>query len=336
MSPTIDVHNHIYTDSHIKAIEKFGPAAGWHINYNSRAGLQMLVGDKGYPFLLSKTSYDMAERLKALDAAGITFQIMSPSEPFFDFVEPKQSVQLARTVNDEIAETVEKYPTRFAALAGLPLNDLGAAIDELKRVTSDRGFKGIIVPTKVNGERSLALPEFDELWKAIEELSVPVFLHPTLPKGAEAYKQYYLGMMVVYPSETAITVAQMIFRGMFDRYPHLKMMLADLGGPLPIIVGRMERFYSAIKETREDVKKQPVEYLKNLYYENGSEFHEASMYCALSLAGTKHTLLGTNFPSPIGQLSDAIKSIEKLNLTDDEKNSICYLNAKELFSLSQI
>jgi predicted TIM-barrel fold metal-dependent hydrolase len=157
-----------------------------------------------------------------------------------------------------------------------------------------------------------------------------------LPKGAEAYKQYFLGLMVVYPSETSIVVAQMIFRGLFDKYPSVKVMLADLGGALPIIAGRMERFYSAIQETRNDVKMQPLQYLKRFYYENGSEFFAASMNCALSLAGSTHMLLGTNYPSPIGQLSDALKSIDGLEIGEEEKKSIFYRNAKELFGLEQI
>jgi aminocarboxymuconate-semialdehyde decarboxylase len=334
-TPSIDVHNHIYVRSHLKAIEEYGPLKGWTIRKDPSGG-QMLYGERGYPFGLSRTCYDMEERIKALDAAGIDFQVMSPSEPFFDFVDALKSAELARTVNDEIADTVEKYHTRFAGLAGLPLNEPGSAVDEAKRATRDRGLKGVIIPTKVNGERSLAMPEFDELWKAFSDLTIPVFLHPTLPKGAEAYKQYFLGMMVVYPSETSIVVAQMIFRGLFDKYPNVKVMLADLGGALPIIAGRMERFYSAIQETRRDVKMQPLQYLKRFYYENGSEFFAASMNCALSLAGSTHMLLGTNYPSPIGELSDALKSIESLEIGEEEKKSIFYRNAKELFSLEQI
>jgi aminocarboxymuconate-semialdehyde decarboxylase len=333
---SIDVHNHIYTRSHIQAIERFGAPAGWHVRESPIADVRMLVGDRGYPFLMSKTCYDMEERIKALDAANITFQVMSPSEPFFDFVDPEESVKLAKQVNDEISDTVEKYHSRLAGLAGLPLKDCSAAVEEVKRATGDRGLKGVIIPTKMNGVVSIASPEFEDLWRALEDRSVPVFLHPTLPKGAEAYKEHFLGMMVVYPSETSLTVSQMIFGGLFDRYPRLRIMLADLGGALPMLAGRMERFYSSIKETREDAKRKPIEYLKEFYYENGSEFHTASMTCCLSLTGSEHMLLGTNYPSPIGQLSEALKSIDNLELTEDEKKSIFYTNAKELFALSQI
>gem|GEM_PF-1895011 len=332
----IDVHNHVYTKSHLDAIKKFGSQSGWTIRQNPRTGTDMLYGERGYPFNLTRSCYDFEERIKELDGAGISFQVVSPSEPFFDFLDTDQSIELAHTVNDEIATITEKYHSRFAGLAGLPLNDIDASIEEVRRATRDLGLKGVIIPTKVRGERAISSSEFDELFDEFDRLSVTVFVHPTLPAGAERYREYFLGIMMLYPQETAVTIAELLFRGTLERCKRMKIMVADLGGSLPLVVGRMFRFYSAIEECRKNLRNEPLEYLKKIYYENGSEFYKHSMRCCYDMAGGGQIVLGTNHPSPIVAFKDAIKSIETMDVDDREKEMMFYSNAKRLFSLNDL
>jgi aminocarboxymuconate-semialdehyde decarboxylase len=332
----IDVHNHIYTRKHLAAIAEFGPTTGWSIAKNRKNGRDMLYGERGYPFILSKSCYDMEQRIKELDAAGISMQVMSPSEPFFDFLPVSESMKLVREVNDSVAKITETYPTRFAGLAGLPLNDVGAAIEEVKRAVRDLGLKGVIVPTKVRGERAISSPEFDDLFDEFDTLGIPVFIHPTLPVGAERYKDYFLGMIVLYPNETSITIAEMLFRGLLEKYQKMKIMVGDLGGALPLLAGRMHRFFVGIEESRKNLRREPLEYLRKLYYENGSEFYKHSMSCCYEFAGPRQILLGTNHPSPIVAFNDAVNSIKQLDASAVEKEMMLYRNAKELFSLDSV
>ena len=293
----------------------------------------MLYGERGYPFKITGSCNDPEVRIRELDAAGISMQLVSPSEPWFDFLPLKESVDLARAFNNASAQMAEKYPTHFAALAGLPLNDIGAAIEEARRAIRDLGLRGVIIPTKVQGSRAISLPEFDELFDEFDRLSLPVFIHPTLPPGAERYREFFLGMMVLYPHETSITIAELIFRGVLERCKRLKVMVADLGGALPLMVGRMFRFYEAIPESRKNLKKPPLHYLKEIYFENGSEFYPHAMRCCYEMAGPQRILLGTNHPSPIVAFNDAVQSIEKLDVPEEDKEMIRYRNARELFRL---
>lgn len=332
----IDTHNHVYTKSHLDAIKKLGGLAGWSIRNDPKSGMDMLYGERGYPFVLTKSCYDMEERIKELDDAHISMQVVSPSEPFFDFLEVEDSKRLASKVNNEIAGIAERYPSRFAGLAGLPLGDVGASIEETRRAVRDLGLKGVIIPTKVRGEKAISSPEFEELFDEFDRLSLPVFIHPTLPVGAERYRKYFLGMMMLYPHETNITVAELLFGGFLERFQRMKIMVADLGGALPLMVGRMFRFYSAIEECRKNLKKEPIEYLRNIYFENGSEFYKHSMKCCYEFTGPGQIVLGTNHPSPIVAFNDAVGSIERMDVSEAEKEMMFHSNAKKLFSLNEI
>jgi len=129
----------------------------------------------------------------------------------------------------------------------------------------------------------------------------------------------------------------MLFRGTLEKYQHMKIMVADLGGALPLMAGRMFRFYAGIEESRKNLKKEPLEYLKKIYYENGSEFYKHSMKCCYDMTGPGQIVLGTNHPSPIVAFNDAVESIEGMDDVDDyEKEMMLYSNAKQLFSLDTI
>lgn len=333
----VDVHNHFYPKVHIDAIAKFGGQRGWTIRKNTQTGDDMLYGARGYPFVLTKSANDAEFRLNELDDAGITMQVMSPSEPWFDFMPSvSDSVRLAIEFNNETAKTVEKHPGRFAGLAGLPLNDISAAIEETHRTVKDLGMKGVIVPTLVQGERAISSTEFDPLFEEFDRLSLPVFIHPTLPSGAERYREYFLGMIALYPQQTSIAIAELLFRGSLERFKRMRIMVADLGGGLPIMAGRMFRFYEAIAESRKDIKKAPIEYLKQIYFENGSEFYSYSMKCCYEMVGARRILLGTNHPSPIVAFKDAVQSIENMDVGEEDKQMMRYKNAKDLFNLKNI
>ncbi|HZW56841.1 MAG TPA: amidohydrolase family protein [Nitrososphaerales archaeon] len=333
----VDVHNHIYPKVHVEAVLKYGAGRGWTIRKNPKTGGDMLYGERGYPFNLTRSASDPDFRVGELDRAGITMQVISPSEPWFDFLPSiDECVKLAGAFNDETAKIVEKYPHRFAGLAGLPLNDIDSAIEETRRATRDLGLKGVIVPTSVLGERAISSPEFDPLFEEFDRLALPVFIHPTLPEGAERYREYFLGMIMLYPQQTSITVAELLFRGSLERFKRMKIMVADMGGALPLMAGRMFRFTEAIEESRKNLKRIPLEYLREVYYENGSEFYQYSMKCCYDMAGPQRILLGTNHPSPIVAFNDAVKSIEQMDVSEEEKEFMRFKNAKELFRLTEL
>lgn len=333
----VDVHNHIYPKVHIDAVVKYGAPRGWSIRKNPITGEEMLYGERGYPFTISRSASDPEFRVKELDSAGITMQIVSPSEPWFDFLPTtKDSVELAREFNDETSRIVEKYPDRFAGLAGLPLGDIDSAIEETRRAVRDLGLKGVIIPTMVRGEIAISQQEFDPLFEEFDRLSLPVFIHPTLPAGAERYREYFLGMIILYPQQTSITIAELLFRGSLERFKRMKIMVADLGGALPLMAGRMFRFYEEIKESGKNLKKAPLEYLKQIFFENGSEFYQFAMKCCYDMTGPERILLGTNHPSPIVAFKEAIQSIENLDVPEEDKIMMRYRNAKELFHLNNL
>lgn len=252
------------------------------------------------------------ERLSEMDKLGIDIQVISPSPgQYYYFAEPDLGLQAAKLVNNGITEAVAKYPDRFIGMGSVPLQNTDMAIIEMKRCVKELGLSGIEISTNV-GERELSHPDIRPFFAAAEELGVLIFIHPLGFSHGQRLKEHYFNNLIGNPLESTIAVSHLIFDGVLDQYPGLKVCVAHGGGYLPVYHGRMDHGWRVREDCRQTISKTPSEYLHQLYFDT-LVFDKDHLSYMVKIYGADHLCLGTDYPfdmsetDPIGfhdQLSD--------------------------------
>jgi len=329
----IDIHAHLVPKSLWQAADA---GKEWYgFRHEPGDGIGTMVGDgKRTHFASPKVRFTPEERLKDMDTQGVDVQVISIHTPFFGYhLDPVQGRQLAREVNDEIAAMARQWPRRFAGLATLPVQDVKAAIDELERAVTVLGLKGAELDTVVNGE-NWDEPKFLPLFKAAEAMGAVLFFHPQpqhnfMMQRTTRYGLFNsLGVIV----EDAIVVAVLIFGGVLDACPDLKVCIAHGGGPACFAMGRLDRGWQGTPDANRVIKQAPSSYQQRLYYDTvvGSE---KALRFLLDEVGADRVVLGSDWPfvpwhpSPVAWVQ-AMKT-----LTADEKDKILWRNLESLLKL---
>lgn len=247
--------------------------------------------------------------LTDMDASGIDIQALSPMPgQLIHVVPPEVGREAARIVNDGMASAVAKHPDRFVGMGLVPMQAPQLAVEEMRRSVKQLGLRGIEIPSHVNG-RELSDPEFHPIFAAAEELGVLLFLHPLGFTHGERLKQHYFNNVLGNPIESAIAVGHLIFDGVLDRMPGLKICIAHGGGYLPHYWGRMDHAWRARADCREHISKPPSHYLRQLYFDT-LVFDKAQLRFLLDTYGAERLCLGTDYPfdmsepDPIGFHAD--------------------------------
>lgn len=270
-------------------------------------------------------------RIKAMDAAGVDMQVLTLTTPGVHIETRSRGVALASLVNDAFADIVSRYPSRFVALAALPLQDAPASVRELERAVTQLGLRGATLFTNVNGGPLDAL----ELWPLYEkavELDVPLFLHPTSPVGVEGMEAYRLAPLVGFPLDTTLAITRLVFSGVLERWPELKVVLSHLGGAVPYLAERIDRGFKAYPECQSNLSRPPSQIFKQLYMDTVAFLPQALLF-ALDFAGADRLVLGSDYPHQIGDLPGSVRAIEALPIADEDRDKILGQNAARLLKL---
>ena len=245
---------------------------------------------------------------------------------------PEKGLHAAQIQNDAIAGMSHNYPERFVGLAVIPLQDINMALGELERAINDLGLYGIEIGTNVEGIH-LGNPHFDPFWEAVADIDIFTFIHPnTFPSHLPpALGKYHLANLIGVPMETAITAADMVFSGLFERYPKLKVLLSHGGGAMPWLKGRWQHGYEVRPETREHLQQSPIESLSRFYVDTIVHNPQALNYL-IETFGPDHVLLGSDFPFDMGPRSP-VQEVKNLDISDEEKEKILGGNASRLMGL---
>jgi aminocarboxymuconate-semialdehyde decarboxylase len=330
---SIDVHAHLVPRSAWRAAEA---GREWHgFRHEPGEGVGSFMGNgKRIPFTSPKVRLTPEERIADMDAQGVDVQVVSIHTPFFGYhLEPTRGRELAREVNDEIASMTREWPARFAGLATLPVQDVKLAVDELERAVTVLGLKGAELDTLVNGE-NWDEPKFLPLFKAAEAMGAVLFFHPQpqhnfMMQRTTRYGLFNsLGVIV----EDAIVVAVLIFGGILDACPSLKICVAHGGGPACFAMGRIDRSWQGTPPERRTIPEPPSSYQRRLYYDTvvGSE---KALRFLLDEVGADRVVLGSDWPfvpwhpSPVAWLQ-GLKSIRP-----EEKEKILWRNLEALLKL---
>jgi aminocarboxymuconate-semialdehyde decarboxylase len=330
---TIDIHAHLVPRSLWQAADSRREWYGFRHEPGDGIGT-MVGGGKRTGFASPTVRFTPEERLKDMDAQGVDVQVVSIHTPFFGYhLDAGQGRALAREVNDEIAGMTRQWPRRFAGLATLPVQDVKAAIDELERAVTVLGLKGAELDTVVNGE-NWDEPRFLPLFKAAEAMGAVLFFHPQpqhnfmMQRSARYGLSNSLGVIV----EDAIVVAILIFGGVLDACPDLKVCVAHGGGPACFAMGRIDRGWQGRPDARGQALQPPSAYQRRLYYDTVVGGEKALRFL-LDEVGVDRVVLGSDWPfvpwhpSPVAWVQ-GLKS-----LTADEKERILWRNLESLLKL---
>ena len=289
----IDTHAHLYPEAYLDLIEAQGETHPVRIVRDS-AGNRVLVLDGREFFTFFPKYYDVDVRLAEMDEAGIDFQVLSIAPPMVFWADAALGLDLCRVYNDGLADIVRAHPDRFAGLAAVPLQDPPSAVRELERGAKDLGMRGCLLGSNIMG-KDLDAPELEEFFAALSALDVPAYVHPILPAGRERMRDYRLDVLLGFPVDTTIAAARLVFGGVLDRHPNLKLILSHMGGALPFLWARISRGFDTFEEVKRLFPGDAGEYFRKFYFDSIT-FDASILVNAMKWAGAAQVVFGTDDP----------------------------------------
>jgi len=325
---TIDAHSHVGVPRAAELVKPYFAAATMPMatfaNEETRA-----LGRKQEQDVHARAG--LARRLADLDAMGLDMQVIKPQPAQCYYAVPLEiAVKAARVVNDGIAEFVAQRPDRLKGFGTVPMPDGHEAAKELVRCTGKLGFKGVEVLTNVNG-RELSDPAFAPFWAKAEELGVLVVIHPNGFTHAERLARFYFNNVIGNPLETTIALHYLIFDGVLERHPRLKILAAHGGGYLASYAGRMDHAWGARSDAHGTLPQPPSSYLKRIYFDS-VVFTPHQLQQLVAVYGADHIILGTDYPFDMGEY-DPIGHVRSCDFAAATTAAICGGNIKALLAI---
>lgn len=318
----IDVHTHILPRNIPAWREKFGYGGFISLDHIDDCSATM-IRDDGHRFRdIQDNCWSPERRIEECDAAGVDVQVLSTVPVMFSYwAKPDDGAEVAKFLNDDIADHVARFPKRFVGLATLPMQASELALKELERCKAN-GFAGIEIGTNVN-QLNLSEPQFFEIFAACEELGMAVFVHPWEMMGRDDMAKYWLPWLVGMPAETSRAICSLIFAGVLEKLPRLRILFAHGGGSFPATLGRIEHGFNVRPDLcAVDNPHGPRKYLSRMYFD--SLVHERStLEFLISLVGSDQIALGSDYPFPLGEETPG-SLIESLDLDDAIKEMLLH------------
>ncbi|MBV6644085.1 MAG: amidohydrolase [Cyclobacteriaceae bacterium] len=325
------MHTHIIPEKLPNFAEKFGYGDFISLLHYQQGSARMMKGDKFFREIQSNC-WDPKLRIEEYEQFGTRIQVICTIPVMFSYwARPEDGKEISRFLNDHIAEVVAKYPKNYLGLGTVPLQDIDLALEELERC-KDLGFPGVQIGSNIN-KHNLSKPRFFEFFEACEKLGMSVLVHPWEMLGQEDMEKYWLPWLVGMPAETARAAASMIFGGVFERYPRLRVCFAHAGGSLLPTIGRLEHgFHCRPDLVAVHNNVNPREYLGKFWVDSISHDPTLLKYI-IDLIGSDKICLGSDYPFPLGDLTIGAW-IEKMELGHDEMENIMYQSTLDWLGLS--
>jgi aminocarboxymuconate-semialdehyde decarboxylase len=229
-------------------------------------------------------------------------------------------ISIAKVANEAIADAVDRYPDRFVGLGTLPMQDVAAAVAELERLMADRRMKGVQLLSNVRGAY-LGDERFRPVWQAIADLGAAVFVHPGNMIGTDRLGEYFLANLIGNPVETARSIADVIFSGLLDELPDLRICFAHGGGAASSMIGRWDRGHAVRPQAKGRIERAPSDYFRMLYFDHITHSPRVLRFL-VDLVGAGHVMLGTDYPFDMGPDAPVDDVEHGDGFSDEEKRQI--------------
>lgn len=316
---TIDIHTHILPENIPNFREQFGYGGFISLDHHKPCCARMMMDDHFFREV-DENCWSPEARMKECDEQMVDVQVLSTVPVMFSYwAKDEDTLAVSRFLNDHIAEIVRKYPKRFVGLGTLPMQNEAMALAELKRC-KEIGLKGIEMGSHIN-DWNLDRPELFAIFEACQELDMCVFVHPWDMMGKDKMEKYWLPWLVGMPAETSLAICSMIFGGVFERLPKLRVAFAHGGGSFPATIGRIEHGFKVRPDLcAVDNNVNPKEYLGKFYID--SLVHDNRMLdYVVDLMGADKICLGTDYPFPLGELQPGTL-IHSMDYADEKKEQL--------------
>ncbi|MFT3981532.1 MAG: amidohydrolase family protein [Ferruginibacter sp.] len=322
----IDIHTHIMPDKMPNWVQKFGYGEFIHLEHRNCKAC-MMKGDKLFREV-EENCFDVGLRMKEMDETEVTIQVLSTIPVLFNYwAKPEDGLETSRFFNDHIADSVTKYPKRFIGIGTVPLQDTDLAIQEMERCVNELKMPGLEIGSNINGI-NLNDERFFPFYKRAEELGCSLFVHPWEMMGEAQIQKYWLPWLVGMPAETSRAICSMIFGGVFEKFPNLKVAFAHGGGSFPATIGRIEHGFAVRPDlVALDNAVNPREYIGKFWID--SLVHdEKTLQFIMEVMGEDKICLGSDYPFPLGEHHPG-KLIEESDLSSIVKDKLLYQNAND-------
>ncbi|GAB2825906.1 amidohydrolase family protein [Ferruginibacter profundus] len=322
----IDIHTHIMPDKMPNWVQKFGYGEFIHLEHRNCKAC-MMKGDKLFREV-DNNCFDAALRMKEMDETDVTVQVLSTIPVLFNYwAKPKDGLETSRFFNDHIADTVAKNTRRFIGIGTVPLQDIDLAIKEMERCVTELKMPGLEIGSNINGD-NLSDKKFFPFYKRAEALGCALFIHPWEMIGETQMQKYWLPWLVGMPAETSRAICSMIFGGVLESFPRLRVAFAHGGGSFPLTIGRIEHGFKVRPDlVAIDNAVNPRDYIGKFWIDSLVHDEKAMQYI-IDVMGEDKICLGSDYPFPLGEHHPG-KLIEAMHFENAVKEKMLFKNAND-------
>jgi aminocarboxymuconate-semialdehyde decarboxylase len=328
---TIDLHAHV----HVPQAETLARENPRWTRFDEAA--RKALGENSYAYNFKQAEKNLSKsmnielRLQDMDRMGVNIQVLSPSPAqYYQWADLELAKDLVRIQNEYIAETCRSFPDRFLGLGAVSLQHPKLALSQIEECTNNYHLKGAEIASNYGG-KDLSSIEFEPFWERAEQLGAVILIHPSGSTLGDRTQPYYLSNIIGIPLDTTLALAHLIFSGVFDRHPRLRIIAVHGGGYFPSYIGRFDHGYQVRPESR-TMKHSPSEYLRHIYFDT-VVFRPDILQGLVQRVGIEQVVAGTDYPFDMGDYGINNLFREVPDLDDEGQKAICSGNARRLLNL---
>lgn len=331
----IDIHAHLLPKTWPNLKEKYGYGGFIYLDHHKPGAAKMMRDDGKFFREIQENCWDPNAILPEMDVHNVDVMVLCTVPVLFNYwTKPEDGLDWSRFLNDQLAEVIAPHPKRFVGLGTLPMQHPEYAAQELRRLRNELNMPGVQIGSNIN-DVNLDDPSFDIVWKTAVETNACIMVHPWNMMGFDQIEKYWLPWLVSMPAETSRAICSMMFGGVFDRFPDLRVLFAHGGGSFPHTLGRISHGWHCRPDlvNLNDVK-DPREYAGKFWVDGITHDQDALRY-TMSVIGEQRIAYGTDYPFPLGDLEHG-KFIEEMeDLSHSTKEQLFADSALEFLGLDK-